>query len=741
MGNNFIAHIKKNPDGSWAEPHLLSEHLNSTAKLAAKFASEFNNGDWAELVGYLHDLGKYLPDWQMYIRKETGYFDEDAHIEGYAGRPNHSAAGAIYLFEKFKNSPMAKALAYIVGGHHSGLPDWNPQLSKRIFEDGKLIFDDIKKVKDVEEARQFLETPIPQSAPPIFTNDNFDKEQFHLWIRMLFSSLVDADFLDTEKYMEAKERGGYLSIEELKNKFDEYMNQKKPDNELNKKRNDILNQCREKAESEPGFFSLTVPTGGGKTLSSMAFALEHALKYNKKRIIVAIPYTSIIEQTAEIFKSVFGDDQVVEHHSNLDPEKENHKNRLASENWDAPIIVTTNVQLFESLLGSKTSVCRKLHNIVNSVIVLDEAQMIPTKYLKPILSVLKGLAKYFGATVLLMSATQPAFKDKIGSEPNILDGLENVKEIIDDPDELSKNFKRVEFILPKEINQAKSWDEISEELQEHDQVLCIVNKRDDCRKLHKLMSDGTIHLSGYMCSEERSEVISEIKTKLKNNEPIRVISTQLVEAGVDIDFPVVYRALTGLDSIAQAAGRCNRENKIKEGGKVYVFVPPTSSPQGFLRKCEDAGKFILRNYQEKEFTPSLYSDYFKYLYSNLNSFDEADFYSRLVRDANNFEFQFREFAEKFNLIDDKKQISIIVKYKNSALLIDQLKYVGASKDLLRKLQRYVVTVPIYVFNKIREANYVENINGYWVQSDENLYQAGLGLMASESDWTYGNGVV
>lgn len=742
MFKSIIAHIKKNSDDSWAEPHLLTDHLVSTAKLASRFAEEFKNSDWAELIGLLHDLGKYHPDWQKYIRKETGYFDEDAHIEGHAGRPNHSAAGAIFLFEKFNNSPMAKVLAYAIAGHHTGLPDYIPQLTQRIFnENGKLITEDLDKIKSIEETKQFLEKPTPKSNPPFFNNNNVDNEQIHLWIRMLFSCLVDADFLDTEKYMDEKERGGYLSIEELKMKFDEFMNQKKPDSELNKKRNEILNQCREKANLEPGFFSLTVPTGGGKTLSSIAFALEHAIKHKKKRIIVAIPYTSIIEQTAEVFRSVFGDDQVVEHHSNLDPEKENHKNRLASENWDAPIIVTTNVQLFESLLGNKTSVCRKLHNIVNSVIILDEAQMIPTHYLKPILSVLKGLVNNFGVTVLSMSATQPALTGKIGSAPNIIDGLENVTEIIDEPDELSKNFKRVNFIIPQDFNKSETWDEIAEKLQQHDQVLCIVNKRDDCRALHKLMPEGTIHLSGYMCGEERSEVISHIKTKLKNNEQIRVISTQLVEAGVDIDFPVVYRALTGLDSIAQAAGRCNRENKIVEGGKVCVFIPPTPSPQGYLRKCEDAGKAILRNFKGTEFTPSLYSEYFKYLYSNLNSFDAADFHSHLVRDAGIFEFQFKEYAEKFNMIDDKKQMSIIVRYKNSTVLIDQLKFAGASKELLRKLQRYIVNVPIYTFNKIREANYIEEINGYWVQSDENLYKPGLGLMVNEKDWTYGDGVI
>jgi len=260
------------------------------------------------------------------------------------------------------------------------------------------------------------------------------------------------------------------------------------------------------------------------------------------------------------------------------------------------------------------------------------------------------------------------------------------------------------------------------------------------------MPDGTIHLSGFMCGEERSEIISGIKTKLKNCEPIRVISTQLVEAGVDIDFPVVYRALTGFDSIAQAAGRCNRENKLEGGGKVIVFVPPKPSPPGFLRKAEDAGKAMIRNHPDEEFTPSLYSEYFKYLYSNLNSFDEVDFYSHLVRDASSFDFQFRSFAEKFNMIDSTKQFSIIVLYespksgKGSLKLIEQLKYAGASKGLLRKLQRYIVNVPIYIFNTIKNANYVEDINGYWVQSDPVLYQPGLGLLCNESDWIIGNGV-
>ena len=762
MKNQFIAHIKRNPDGLFAEPHLLKEHLHNSARIASKFADEFGNNDWAELAGLLHDLGKYHPDWQKYIRRETGYFDEEAHIEGHGNRPNHSQAGATLVFEKLNNNKVAKIFAYIIGCHHTGLKDWTADLENRFFKDRKLIIDDLEKIKLIDEAKQFLDKPIPASTPVVFKNqsDKNLKEQIHLWIRMLFSCLVDADFLDTESYMqnEEKVRGNYLSIEKLKERFDKYMSEKKSDSELNRKRNEILNQCRQKAKLEPGFFSLTVPTGGGKTLSSMAFALEHAIEHNKKRIIVAIPYTSIIEQTAKVYKYgtdtdeeikrlkaegkfLFGDDQVLEHHSNLDPEQESSKNRLAAENWDAPIIVTTNVQLFESLFGNKTSVCRKLHNIANSVIILDEAQMIPHEYFKPIISVLKGLVKYFGVTVVLMSATQPALIGKIGSAPNIIDGLENVTEIIDDPDSLAKDFKRVEFIIPKDLNSPKSWDQIADELKQYEQVLCIVNTRNDCRELHKLMPDGTIQLSGFMCGEERSEIISDIKSKLKNRKPIKVISTQLVEAGVDIDFPVVYRAITGLDSIAQAAGRCNRENKLKDGGKVFVFIPPKFSPQGFLRKSEDAGKAILRNHINEEFTPSLYSEYFRYLYSNINSFGKEEFESCLVNSATDFEFKFGTYAEKFNMIDDRKQMSIIVRYKNSEILIDQLRYVGASKDLLRKLQRFIVNVPKNLFHKIREANYIENVNGYWVQCDDNLYKPGLGLLANENEWIMGDGVV
>ena len=771
MKREFIAHVTKDENGCWKEPHKLIDHLNGTAQKASEYASEFKNADWGEYVGYLHDLGKYIPAWQDYLRRTSGYYDEEAHIEN-GVRPNHSSCGAINAINKLEKNyaKAARLLTYVIGGHHSGLPDWMPQLHSRLYEDNsKLAVAELNPIINIEEVKQFIDKPIPKTTPSIFSKpilkmETVDvNEQLHLWVRMLFSSLVDADFLDTEKYMDEKDRGSYLSINELKKKFDNYMSGKKTDSDINKKRSEILNQCRTKAKLPSGFFSLTVPTGGGKTLSSMAFALEHAVIHKKKRIITAIPYTSIIEQTAKVFKYgtdndeeielkkiqgkfLFGEDQVVEHHSNLDPEKDLSKNRLASENWDAPIIVTTNVQLFESLFASRTSACRKLHNIVNSVIIIDEAQMLPQGYLQPILSVLKGLVNYFGVTVLLMTATQPAFKDKIGSEPNLFEGLNDITEIIDKPDILSGDFKRVTVNFPKDLNTPKEWNEIAEELGNYEQVLCIVNTRNDCRQLHSLMPEGTIHLSAFMCGEERSAVISEIKKKLRNNNSIRVVSTQLVEAGVDIDFPVVYRALSGLDSIAQAAGRCNRENKLNMG-KVVVFNPPKPSPPGLLRKSEDACKAILRNNNVDELNPTLFKKYFKYLYSNLNSFDDAGFDSHLVKDASSFEFQFRTFAKNFNLIDSTKQVSIIIWYENqrtgksSMPLIEQLKYTGPTKELLRKLQRFIVNVPVYMFENIKKNNYIELVNGYWVQSDPLLYKPGLGLMGNETDWIIGDGVV
>lgn len=773
-GPKYIAHVcKDEKTGDW-RVHELGDHLRGVSVRAKKFANAFGEADWVGIAALWHDLGKYLPEWQSYIRRETGY-DDGICFEGNGGRPNHSTVGAVFAFDRFQKYPThARILGYIIAGHHAGLADWLPDfaggdLVNRIFSDPlnqTLDSSELNRIKEIPEVTEFLSAKLPKSAPlGIKSSEEMAKRQeyLQLWVRMLFSCLVDADFLDTEAFMQPEkeaQRGTLPSLGNLSIRFDEYMMNKQSkiiNTPINRYRNEVLEQCRNSACLPPGFFSLTVPTGGGKTLSAMAFALRHALKYNKQRIIMAIPYTSIIEQTAKVYKYgsddedkikeviqtgkfLFGEDEVLEHHSNIDLDTESSKSKLATENWDAPIIVTTNVQLFESLLASKTSTCRKLHNVANSVIILDEAQMLPPEYLKPILSVLKGLVDCFGVTVVLCTATQPTLCGKIGSEQAIFEGLSGVTEIISKPMELTKAFKRVEVELP-DFSVRTEWAEIAGKLKEHEQVLCVVNTRRDCRDLHALMPEGTFHLSANMCGEERSEIIGRIKRQLREDKSIRVISTQLVEAGVDIDFPVVYRALAGVDSIAQAAGRCNREGTLNEKGnfgKVVVFQPPNPSPRGYLHKGESSAKTIFQSGQPFDFTSALYSKYFEQFYSSLNDFDKPKFDVRLVKEADEFKFQFRTFAKDVQLIDDTVQRGIVVYYRgkttNSDTLINQLRENGPERWLMRKLQRFIVNVPIYLFNKLVKEGQIEEIHGYWVQKSSGLYRPGYGLLSEIHNW-------
>ena len=771
----YLAHVKKNNDNSW-DTHLLKQHLKAVAKMTGNFASEFGNKDWGELLGVLHDLGKYLPAWQVYLRRNSG-FDTEAHIEEINNRPTHSTAGAVFIYDKLKNHPIARLIAYGIAGHHTGLPDAEPPsagnaLSTRLFRNllmPELNIDELQVIREITEVKEIIGVNLPKTVPLKMVNLEQQKEHMHLWVRMLYSCLVDSDFLDTEYFMDPDKnclRGKSYSIALLKQKFDDFMMRKPSDSPINKVRNNILKECINKAALQPGLFSLNVPTGGGKTLSSMAFALNHAIKHNKKRIIIAIPYTSIIEQTAKVFKygtdndgeieerrvcgeMLFGEDNVIEHHSNLEPDKETSNNRLAAENWDAPIIVTTNVQLFESLFACKSSQCRKLHNIVNSVVILDEVQMLPPEFLRPILSVLNGLVEYFGVTVVLMTATQPSITGRIGSDANTFNGLQNVTNIIENPNSLAKIFSRIEIELPDNLDIRMDWNTIASKLISYEQVLCIVNSRKDCRKLYALMPRGTFHLSAYMCGEHRSEIISEIKKRLRENAPIRVISTQLIEAGVDIDFPVVYRAMAGLDSIAQAAGRCNRENKLAALGKkgsFVVFNPPTASPIGLLRKGEDASKALFRSREVDVLTPELFAEYFKLYYSNINEFDKAHFYDHLVKEADEFKFQFRTFAQEFHLIE-QDQKSIIVNYENSKTgfnsekWIEQLRTLGPTRYVVRHLQRFTVTIPEQVFSNLLLNNCIEEINGFYVQAYSNIYDKNIGLLVDESDWKIGSGVV
>jgi CRISPR-associated endonuclease/helicase Cas3 len=743
-----ISHAVFNDEVKKMIPHPLIDHLQGVAKLAERFTSVFANGDWGKAAGLLHDLGKGSPEFQKYIRDVTGY-DRDGIVVESTRKWPHSTHGAILANENWQG-PAGKILAYLLAGHHGGLPDYHKEVGGGNSLNNRLTAKEIGKLPKldgewVNKITQEVSQPMTLPCGRLMKNH----DAFHLWIRMLFSSLVDADFLNTEKFMDEKkfeQRGKYLSIKELKVRFDEYMAKLVADakwSEVNDLRQQILAECRQAGELKSGFFDLTVPTGGGKTLSGMAFALEHAVQHKKDRIIVVIPYTSIIEQTAAIYKQIFGDENVIEHHSSLDPEKESLQARLASENWDAPIIVTTNVQLFESLFAARTSRCRKLHNIANSVIICDEAQMLPPEYLKPILSAMKGLVDYFDTSIVLCTATQPALTGDIGSGQEQFQGIEEgvVRAIMSDHQKLSRKFQRV---IVEKGEHYTDWQLLGHELGKYQQVLCVVNTRKDCRDLHALMPEGTVLLSANLCGEHRSMIISRIKDSLEKQEPVRVISTQLVESGVDIDFPVVYRAMAGFDSIAQAAGRCNREGKLEKNGKnikgkVVVFQTPKPAPPGFLRKSADAGSEIMRLNPEdcENLRPDIFLRYFKLFYGNgIASFDQKDMHSLLVKDAGRGEFQFRTAARKFKLIDDQNQVSVVVWYSGEKTtgqqLIGQLKKYGPSRKLLRKMQRFTVTIPERKFSEIQDS-VVEEVEGLWCQAVDYAYDDTLGFVGLDMD--------
>jgi CRISPR-associated endonuclease/helicase Cas3 len=730
----FIAHAKPGATPGEAIFQPLDEHLWGVLKLAGEFAAQFEASAWAEWAGLWHDLGKFREGFEKYIRQSA---DPDAHVEAKVTPRDktHSAAGALwakkYLPEKdARFGPViAPILGYLIAGHHAGLDDSHSLAARFEQENTK------------KEGRDALAASIPdtilkptRSLPDVCAIKT-DKEipgRFALWVRMLFSCLVDADFLDTEAFMspdKASARSNFMSMEEMERRLTAHLDtltkgaEERGEKEalVNRARAKVLYACRDKSELQPGIFSLTVPTGGGKTLSSLAFALRHALCHKKRRVVYAIPYTSIIEQTAEIYKEIFGDENVIEHHSNVEvrEEEEKHRTRLAAENWDAPLIVTTNVQLFESLFARRTSRCRKLHNLVNSVIVLDEAQLLPIPYLQATVDALRLLVQDYGVTIVLCTATQPALESRVSFDlAHALKGFKpgEVREIIDDVPRLYADLKRVSVHLPKRLGQPESWEEIAPKIAAHDAVLTVVNRRADARALYRAIQKQNVvreqkadvwHLSGLMCAQHRSDVIKRIRkaldeyylalSKKQRINPLCLVSTQLIEAGVDLDFPTLYRAMTGLDSVAQASGRCNREGRLPQG-HVYLFEAPHPSPKGLLLMAEKKARILLQELPAgaELLEVARFSEYFRQLYA------DADLDSNGIRELSRVgrkgEIPFKQIAEKFRLIDEKNSATVFVRYHENAedkkidALLGKLKKDGPDRWLMRKLQRYGVTL-------------------------------------------------
>lgn len=567
------------------EFQLLRDHLYGVAILCKRYSEAFGVGNLGYLAGLLHDIGKYSDEFQQ-------------RIHGSQIRVDHSTAGTQWIMKvdvirqslgtTELDKHLARLIAHAIAGHHGGLKNHGTidiegtlshRLSRRDICDWSNAWTEIS-----------VDAGGGQDYHAIFrkgvNKDNLAWKYTFLG-RMLYSCLVDADSIDTRDFCNGKseeplETSEVIVLDTLLSRLNIYMDNKIKQaihTPINRKRREILEACERQADQSPRMFSLTVPTGGGKTLSSLSFALRHAVKYEMQRVIYVVPFTSIIEQNAQQFRDAIGRDAVIEHHSNFNYEEyeENYgledvqRLKLSAENWDAPVIVTTSVQFFESLFSNKRSKCRKLHHIANSVIIIDEAQGIPRGYMTPCLQALQELIDSYGCSVVLCTATQPSWMN-LGVA---------VTEMMDRPApmELLEDFKRVSVTVASKDQEVVMDDTVIDWMEAQEQILCIVNTRKHAKLLHEQMVarhlTGVYHLSGRMCANHRTVMIKEIKKRLIDKLPCRVISTQLIEAGVDIDFPKVLRAMAGIDSIAQAAGRCNREGKA-ELGHVVVFYPGKS---------------------------------------------------------------------------------------------------------------------------------------------------------------------
>ena len=717
---DIISHIYKDATGQW-KIQTNAEHSNNVAKLARSFADELGMGMWGYVLGMLHDKGKESDAFQSYIRKESGFTPEaKCSLEH-----NHAFVGGI-IAKSIYGKGSESLLCNQIISHHSGLHDYC-QIEETLKKD---IPSDVNRC--VEKIH--LNRP-PFSFSQIKGSKGMTPDANHL-SRMLFSCLVDADYLDTELFMDeksARKRINGISLQSLLPLLETYIDnlqKRSSESEVNAIRRTVQERCVSVSNVEKGFYSLTVPTGGGKTLSSLVWALKHAVHNGMKRIIIAIPYTSIIVQTASILKQIFGEEAVLEHHSNFDPQsikgKEmQHKAKLATENWDYPIVVTTNVQLFESMFSNKPSDCRKLHNIVNSVIILDEVQTLPTDYLQPIVDALKSYQRMFGISVLFTTASQPVLSGLIeGCNPKaVFQGIDNITEIIPKEYVLHDKLRRVRLEID---NTGSTYNEIADQLSQHDKVLCIVNTRNDARELfERLPKEGmTIHLSRMMCPRHVSKAIQEIKQALSDNSEtvIRVVATQLIEAGVDIDFPVVYRQEAGLDSILQAAGRCNREGKL-DMATTYVFS--LSEEHKLYGSIIDANNARLNMVNVNDwFASEAMTEYFRQLYCRKETFDKKDIKTLLYKPT---EMCFAEAAKEFRLIEETGK-TVYVNMDDSLELVERLKNDGITYSLMKQLSQYSVNIHERDFLKLWSYGAIEEvIEGIYVVNDRAQYDENIGL--------------
>ena len=702
---DYIAHLRSETD---KKEQPLYEHIKNVAELSKKFSECLILSDYAEIIGMLHDIGKYSNRFQQRINGNDKI------------KVDHSTCGAQ---EAFKMKLLMAA--FCIAGHHGGIPNIgvrtdsenDPTLTgrlKRNTEDYSAWINEVDRSKFKPIAEPFTKNRIP----------------YTFILRFLFSCLVDADYLDTENFMSngAVLRDSGEDLTYLLNLLNKHIEKwQNPSGKLNILRTQMLNECIDVGKNcNEKLFTLTVPTGGGKTISSMAFALNYAVKHSKKRIIYVIPYTSIIEQNAEVFRKIFGMNNVLENHSNVDFDSLDNETKiqmmLAAENWNSPIVVTTAVQFFESMFSNKPSKCRKIHNIADSVVIFDEAQMLPLDYLLPCATAIRQLAENYNSAVVLCTATQPNFQSilNLTEKTNKL----QLTEICKSAEKMADDFRRVNFKYEGKLED----DEIALELKQCKQVLCIVNKKAHAQKIYSMLgeSDENFHLSTYMYPAHRQQVLDEIIKRLDENKPCRVVSTSLVEAGVDIDFPTVYRAISGIDSILQAGGRCNRENK-RNSAESVVHIFNTDEVLSYQQTNTNAAMAVIKKYGDKIYLPEAIKMYFDdlYYYRDIDKthkvFDKKD----IINGITNLEFE--TVSQRFKMIENDTKALYICTDENKEE-INQLRNGNYTKELFRSLQKYVVNLYERDFNKLNEVCAIEYVdNSFYILADNKYYSSKSGI--------------
>jgi CRISPR-associated endonuclease/helicase Cas3 len=609
---DYVAHVRK--DG---KPQTLSEHLRGVAGHASRCAAKVGLADHCELLGIVHDLGKYSTEFQNYLKSAVGLLNQDedeeyVDAERLRGRIDHSTAGAQLIWNELSRQGalgclVGQVLALCVASHHSGLidcltPDGEDAFGKRMRKGTERTnFDEVLAAVDpeiIDRARTLLQMPqlvevLQSRLAKILQSDSaagkdiVAQQQIGLLVRFLFSCLIDADRIDTadfEKPRSARNRmhGRYEEWSVLASRLEAHLAKFERRQPIDGLRADIAQHCLDAAVRRKGLYTLTVPTGGGKTLASLRFALHHAKKWKMDRVIYAIPFTSIIDQNADVVRKVLepadaADSHgriVLEHHGNLTPEQQGWKEKMLSDNWDAPVIYTTNVQVLETLFGSGTRGARRMHQLANAVVVFDEIQTLAVNCVHLFNNAINFLVEQCGSTVVLCTATQPLL-DRVNPACGSL-RIPDGQELMPDVKDLFAKLRRVEV-----INQRKpgGWtnkeiaDLALEECQRAGSCLVIVNTKKSALTLYGLCKPRqrapVVHLSTSLCPAHRKRILRFVRRCLRWKVPILCISTQLIEAGVDVDFGAVVRLTAGLDSIAQAAGRCNRHGE-RQTGIVHV---------------------------------------------------------------------------------------------------------------------------------------------------------------------------